>query len=315
MRHVTGHPATPAVSIVLPTYNRLAYLREAVASVRMQTVADWELIVVDDGSTDDSVVWLESLGDARIVVVPRPHTGHKSELRNAGLARARAAWIAFLDSDDRWTPAKLERQLAFHAAHPTVRWSYTGRTFIDDRGEPIPSERFKQWTPHTGRILREVIELEANIALPSVMAARSLLGEAGDFNEAWRSAEDYELWLRLAERAEIGLVDEPLLEVRKHRAILTQRPDVSLGLSAMLRSFAARSADAELRALARRRGAYHAVEAADQLASRGEWAAARGALALAIVAKPASPFAYRAVGRYLWRRMRAPFTRSTAPAA
>ena len=88
---------SPVVSIVLPTYNRLPLLREAVASVLTQTLKDWELIVVDDGSTDDTVAWLESIGDARVSVIPEPHTGNRSRLRNLGVARARTQWVAFLD--------------------------------------------------------------------------------------------------------------------------------------------------------------------------------------------------------------------------
>src|SRR4249920_2199336 len=112
----------PAVSIILPTYNRLTYLQEAVQSVLDQTAGDWELIVVDDGSTDESVAWLESLGEPRVSVVREQHTGNRSALRNVGVERARAEWIAFLDSDDRWHPEKLQRQLALQRANPRYRW-------------------------------------------------------------------------------------------------------------------------------------------------------------------------------------------------
>src|ERR1700742_4409771 len=106
----------PAVSIILPTYNRLRFLPEAVQSVLGQTTADWELIVVDDGSTDESVTWLESLRDPRISILRTRHTGNRSALRNLGVARTSGPWIAFIDSDDRWHPEKLRRQLAVHAA-------------------------------------------------------------------------------------------------------------------------------------------------------------------------------------------------------
>src|ERR1051325_6471809 len=101
----------PVVSIVIPTYNRLDYLVEAIESVRSQTVGDWELVVVDDGSTDGSVARIEAMGDPRIIVVTRAHTGNRAALRNAGVARSRADWIAFLDSDDLWAPDKLATQL------------------------------------------------------------------------------------------------------------------------------------------------------------------------------------------------------------
>ncbi|MEP6491285.1 MAG: glycosyltransferase [bacterium] len=302
---------TVQVSIILPTYNRLGYLKEAVESVRAQTCASWELIVVDDGSDDDSIAWLDSLGDPRITCVAQAHTGHKSLLRNAGLACARADWIAFIDSDDRWTPTKLERQLAYHAANQSVRWSYTGRVFIDADGERLPDNRFRPWEAHSGWILKEIIALEANIALPSVMVARAVLRDVGGFNEAWRSTEDYELWLRLAERCECGIVDEPLLEVRKHRRASFQRPDVSLGFAKMFETFARRTPDRSLRATARTRAAYHAVDATNRLAILRRWAEARSALVVALRLRPLSPFTYRTAARLAWRRMRAAMGRSS----
>jgi glycosyltransferase involved in cell wall biosynthesis len=306
---------SPTVSIILPTYDRLPLLREAVDSVLAQTVSDWELIVADDGSTDDTVAWLEALGDPRIVVLPHEHTGHRSLLRNNGLAIAKADWIAFLDSDDRWVPQKLERHLAFHAANPRYRWSYTGRRFIDGNGAPIPAERFAAWTPHAGNILRQVLTHQASIALPSVMAERALLREVGGFALASWSAEDYELWLRLAERFECGVLAEPLLEVRKHKSTSFQRPEVDLAFAAMFRAFSARTSNAELAEIARTRSAQHALGAADRLTRHHEWTAAARAVATAMSTRPLRPFVYRAGLRLAWRRLRTVVTRATAPAA
>ncbi len=305
----------PVVSIILPTYNRLEYLKEAVESVRAQTFTSWELIVVDDGSTDASVAWIEALGDARVTVLAHDHTANKSRLRNAGLARARAEWIAFIDSDDRWLPQKLERQLVFHAANRGVRWSYTGRVMIDADGNLMPAVLFKPWMPHSGRILERVLSLDANIALPSVMAERALLNEVDGFDEARGSAEDYDLWVRLAERCECGVLDDPLLEVRKHRAAGHQRPDVSLGFTEIYKGFAARTDNHALRSLSLTRAAYHAVDAADRLALSGEWRPARAAIADAWRIRPLSLFTYRAMARLAARRLRAAISSPSAPAA
>lgn len=306
---------SPAVSIILPTYDRLPLLREAVGSVLAQTISDWELIVADDGSADDTVGWLESLADPRILTLRHEHTGHRSLLRNDGLEKSRADWIAFLDSDDRWVPEKLERQLAFHAANPRFRWSYTGRTFIDGSGAPLPAERFKPWAPHQGNILRQVLTHEASIALPSVMAERALLREVGGFALASWSAEDYELWLRLAERVECGVLVEPLLEVRKHKSTTFQRPDVDLAFAAMFRAFAARASSPELADIARTRSAQHALGAADRLARQHQWTAAARAVGTAVSSRPLRPFVYRAGLRLAWRRLRTVVNRATAPAA
>src|SRR4051812_24472999 len=114
------------VSIIIPTYNRAAYLGAAIASVRAQTFADWELIVVDDGSTDETAAMLDELSDPRIRVLRIGHSGSESITRNAGLRLAEGEWVAFLDSDDLWVPEKLERQLAQMVAQPACQWSYTG---------------------------------------------------------------------------------------------------------------------------------------------------------------------------------------------
>ena len=306
---------SPAVSIVLPTWNRLDFLREAVNSVLAQTVSDWELIVADDGSTDDTVVWLQSLGDSRIVVLRHEHTGHRSMLRNAGLSVAKADWVAFLDSDDRWTADKLERQLAYHAANPRYRWSYTNRRLIDADGHPMPTSGFKPWAAHSGWILPRVLTHDANIALPSVMAQRSLLEEVGGFNLASWSAEDYELWLRLSERFECGVIEDPLLDVRKHKTTSFQRPEVDLAFAEMFRQFARRTADAELRRTAQLRAAFHACGAAERLAIQQRWPEARRAFEVARDLKPLAPFVYRVGTKLLWRRIRSVTRDSTAPSA
>jgi glycosyltransferase involved in cell wall biosynthesis len=111
-------------------------LREAVESVLGQTFADWELIVVDDGSTDDSREYVLSLHDLRVQLVSIAHSGSAAWARNTGIARARGEWIAFLDSDDLWTASKLERQLDALRAQPGCQWSCTGFSFIDENGEP-----------------------------------------------------------------------------------------------------------------------------------------------------------------------------------
>ena len=107
---------TPSASIVLPAYNRLAFLREVVESGRAQTMPHWDMFVVDDGSIDGSLSWLDSLNDRPIVTIAHPHTGNGFRMRTPGLARASADWVTLLDSDDRGSAVKLERQLDYHRA-------------------------------------------------------------------------------------------------------------------------------------------------------------------------------------------------------
>ena len=300
----------PAVSIILPTYNRLTYLREAVQSVLDQTARDWELIVVDDGSTDESMAWLESLREPRVSIVRAQHAGNRSALRNLGVERARAPWIAFLDSDDRWHSEKLERQLALHGDNPRYRWSYTGHRLIDATGNVLmsPASR-KPWHAHSGWILEQAITLDANIALPSVMAHRAFFHEAGGFDETFLSVQDYELWFRLAERAECGVVDERLLDVRIHRDLSIPQPEQCLSFVRIYRNFADRTDDRVLRAKARTMQAYKAVDAAGMLATLGRWSDARAALMMAFRVRPVGPFVYKAALRLFLRRVRAVFAR------
>ena len=119
---------TPTVSIIIPTYNRVGYLSQAVDSVLAQTLVDWELIVVDDGSTDETSCYLESLADPRIVALGQMNQG-ESAARNAGIAHARGRYIAFLDDDDLFAPQKLELQAAFLCDHPeSISWPSARRS-------------------------------------------------------------------------------------------------------------------------------------------------------------------------------------------
>jgi glycosyltransferase involved in cell wall biosynthesis len=304
----------PTVSIILPTYQRLAYLQEAVESVRAQTIDGWELLVIDDGSTDGSADWIDSLGDARVRVVRQPHTGHRSVLRNIGLKQSRGEWIAFIDSDDRWEPDKLERQLAYHAANPDVEWSYTGRSVIDGDGKVRPDHLFKPWRPIGGWIVRHVLELEAMIGLPSVIVRKSLLTAVGGFDETRRWAEDYDLWLRLARRAPCGVLDAPLTVIRTHRSTSFDRPEVDQGFMSAYRSFALTTEDEELRRRAKRREGYYAVFAADKWTNRREWKKALSALAVAVRRTPDDRRIPRSALRFVWRFLSAG-GRSSAPAA
>ncbi len=129
--------APPIVTVVMPTFNRLEYLRAAVASVYAQTFEDWELIVIDDGSDDETRRFLRSPPDPRMSVIFHSHTGVPAAIRNRGIARARGRYVAFLDSDDLWAAEKLQRQLALMESEPARRWSYTAVRRIDADGLEI----------------------------------------------------------------------------------------------------------------------------------------------------------------------------------
>ena len=289
MTYVLNTAQAPKVSIVLPTHDRLDFLREAVASVLAQTLADWELIVVDDGSTDGSVAWLDSLGDPRIVVVTEPHSGNPAALRNLGVANAHSPWIAFLDSDDVWAPQKLELQLARLAANPTSRWSCTGVSFIDDQGQPIPQQGGKPYRAQSGWILERLLTFSAAATTPTLMIHRSLFDEAGGFDERVLLREDYDLELRLAVRSEIHALPESLTFVRHHEGRTSSRTrvaDLYRWNAIVFRKFARSAKNRRLRDIGRRQCALQLMQHARSLSRAGEHLSAFAASAAAIRETP-----------------------------
>jgi glycosyltransferase involved in cell wall biosynthesis len=200
------------VSVIIPTYNRAALVAEAVASVLAQTWQDFEILVVDDASTDGTGEALAPYAD-RIRLIRREARGGVSAARNSGIGAARGEWLAFLDSDDLWLPEKLARQMAFLAAHPDLWLCQTEETWVR-RGVRVNQ-------PQTHRKIGGEIffqSLERCMVSPSaVILHRRLIEAHGGFDEALPAAEDYDLWLRLSWRYEVGLVPEPLIIKRGGR--------------------------------------------------------------------------------------------------
>ena len=207
----------PTVSVVLPTYNRLRYLRPAVDSVFAQTFADWELIVADDGSDGETAAFLATLALLpRVKLLKLPHTGNPGAARNAALRAACGSYIAFLDSDDVWLPRKLEIQIDAQKASPSRRWSYTALTRVGPSGEVMPGEFSGRRLMREGTVLEQLLTLDVVIATPSVAVERSLMMEVGGFDEEQLFFEEYDMWLRLNLRSEVCAIPEPLVLVRNH---------------------------------------------------------------------------------------------------
>ncbi len=192
------------VSAIIPTFNRAGMVGEAVASVLSQTFADLELLVVDDGSTDDTAEELSRFRDPRLTVRRTPNRG-VSAARNMGIAMARGRFVAFLDSDDLWLPEKLARQMAFmertgHAASQTQEtWLRRGRR-VNPRRVHLKKD---------GDFFQSALAL-CLVSPSSVMIQKEFLNRVGGFDENLAACEDYDLWLRMLLRAPIGLVDEEL---------------------------------------------------------------------------------------------------------
>ena len=201
---------------MIPTWNRLLLVEDAVKSVIAQTYAHWELIVVDDGSTDGTAEHLEALGESRLRVLSLPQTGHLGQVRNRGAAAGSGELIAVLDSDDLWLPQKLELQIRA-LADTDAGWSYCGFEMMDVDGQTIPM-RAGTFRPLSGRILREVLSYQATCATPTLVLRRTLFEVVGGYCEDARlkTREDHDLTIRLAQKADTIAVPDILVRVRHH---------------------------------------------------------------------------------------------------
>lgn len=204
----------PTVSVIMPVYNGRAYLRDAVDSVLAQSYRDFELIAIDDGSTDDSPQILAEYGD-RIVLVQDGRGGSAAIARNKGLRVARGRFVAFIDQDDLWLPEKLARQVAFMDAHPEFGLSFTSlkmlqgtRTQHDDfyRSRPDLST-----TPTTRSLF-----LRNSIYMPTPIARRAIVEAVGGLDERLKMTDEFYLWLKMSLVTQIGFIPEVLAVYRWH---------------------------------------------------------------------------------------------------
>jgi glycosyltransferase involved in cell wall biosynthesis len=192
------------ISVVIPTYNRAGLLRKAVDSVLGQTFRDFELIVVDDGSTDETAGILSSYG-GRLRAIRQENKG-PSAARNRGTGEARGELIAFLDSDDWWDPRKLEIQMGEMEKNPAYSVSHTQEVWYR-QGKLLEQKKIHS-KPH-GFIFAQCLPL-CCVSASTLVIRRSILEEAGGFDEGFPCCGDYDLWVRLSAQHPFLLVDKPL---------------------------------------------------------------------------------------------------------
>jgi glycosyltransferase involved in cell wall biosynthesis len=216
MRH--GDAAT--ISVVIPAYNSEPFIADAIESVLAQTVPPDEIIVVDDGSTDRTADVLQRFG-SRVHLLQQANKG-PSAARNRGAAAARSAWLAFIDADDTWLPTKLQRQLEIAAAED-VKMVYTDRFNVGNKGA-LPDVQSQVQRLYRGDVFLDLLQEGNHISLSSVLIDTALFQTLGGFAEHIRSGEDWDLWIRLAERHRIGVVEEPLLRYRFHATMSSGAP-------------------------------------------------------------------------------------------
>ncbi len=204
----------PDITVVVPTHNRAHLLELTLGCIRVQSDVDFEIVVVDDGSSDDTAALLGAMGDPRVREVRHEKARGLFAARNAGIDAAAGEWTAFCDDDDLWAPGKLSAQCGALAALPGASWCCTGAVAVDDRLHVIGSAQIppQQGDCADAVLSRNVIPAGGS----SVMARTELLRSVGGFCEGFPGLEDWELWIRLALRSPIATVDRPVVGYRVH---------------------------------------------------------------------------------------------------
>lgn len=207
-------PTAPTVSVIVPTHNRADLIGETLRSILAQTFGDFEVIVVDNGSTDGTDRLVEGIGDSRIRYFWQEDSGLPANSRNVGIRLAHGRYVAFLDSDDLWLPGKLELQVAYMEAHPSIAMTFTNAESFETAGT-------------IGRLIKISMARRSSLAellmgnfIPglTVMVRRVCLDAIGFFSEDrdLRGIEDFNLWLRIAARYPFAYLNQCTARYRIH---------------------------------------------------------------------------------------------------
>jgi glycosyltransferase involved in cell wall biosynthesis len=282
----------PRVTVIIPTYNRAGLLIEAIESALRQTYRDFEIIVCDDGSTDDTAVRVRALADP-VRYLGLTHTGCPGAPRNRGLDAARGELVAFLDDDDLWEPGKLARQVEVLEREPGLNVIYTDRRLLFPDGSlsaPVASPALKR--PD------EVLDLALGGQFPflgTVLMRTELLRRVGGFDGTLVTGEDFELWLRAGRNVRAARIAEPLVQVRRQAGSLSDRSGplaFENAIAVLERSLAWRDLRFSQRARCRRTLAHLHARLAARLADEGDAAASSRAALRAIRYAPTSSAAW-----------------------
>lgn len=212
----------PEVSVIIPTYNYGTFVIQAVQSVLNQTFSDLEVIVVDDGSTDDTVERIHSITDPRLHYIYQRNSGLPAS-RNTGIRSAKGKYIAFLDADDCWMPNKLEIQLPILQEDESIGLVYGSYYVIDTEGKIIALRRASE-LPRNALPRLIMGNLVSGSATTSIIR-RECVDRVGLFKEDLISCEDWDMWLRIAEVYNFGYVKEPVAMIRLHDRNMTNRAE------------------------------------------------------------------------------------------
>ncbi len=218
----------PKISVIIPAYNAMAYLPATMATVLNQTFADFEVIVVNDGSSDETGEWVSQISDPRVKLISQKNQGNVAA-RNLGIAHAQGEYIAFLDADDLWEPTKLEKQVRCFEENPEIGLVYTWVALIDEKGKPT-GRMFK--SNAEGNVWRTLTKWNIVICGSVAVVHRCCFKTCGVFDRNLGShVEDWEMWLRIATCYPFKVIKETLVYYRQRST------STSKNLEAMARSY------------------------------------------------------------------------------
>ncbi|AFY80532.1 glycosyltransferase family 2 protein [Oscillatoria acuminata] len=201
----------PTISVIIPAYNAEKFIKETINSVLNQTFRDFELIVINDGSTDGTLEVVSTFSDSRIQVFSYPNSGPQKS-RNRGIDHAKGEYLSFLDADDLWTPDKLERQLQALHDNPDAAVAYSWTDFINGSGERLPGGQHFKFTNdvYERLLLGDFIGSGSN-----PLIRKDALLNVGPFDESLVGGQDWEMWLRLAAQYQFVVVPSTLVFYRQ----------------------------------------------------------------------------------------------------
>jgi glycosyltransferase involved in cell wall biosynthesis len=209
----------PLISVIIPTYNARNTVLETIASVQAQTHHNLEIIVINDGSTDDVLELLTPIADRRLQIHSYPNGG-LPVARNRGIAQAQGEYIAFIDADDLWTADKLERQLQALKANPQAGLAYSWTYFMEENGQRFHTDR-PIW--FAGNVLADLMLWNFLCHGSNPLIKRTVIDAVGEFDPTLPSAEDWDYWLRIATQWEFALVPAPQIYYRQSGSAMSAK--------------------------------------------------------------------------------------------
>jgi glycosyltransferase involved in cell wall biosynthesis len=277
-------PTCPEVSIILPTFNRAHLLPRAIRSILNQTFSNFELIIVNDSSTDETESVIQGFTDLRIVYRRQEPQAGAAAGENLGISIARGSYIAFIDDDDEWFPTKLEVQVKRFRTEPeTTGVVYTGRWRIKN-GEKFygpPTDILSR----QGDIHKEIFTRETFVPLICAMVRKECFDRAGLFDATLPASNDYDLWIRFSKHYRFIYIPEPLVNVHHTEGSISNNPE---GIIEARKMLLVKHAD-EFRTIGKRISAFYLCQIGSLLIAQGEVTEGRRYLGQALARFPWNP--------------------------